>query len=57
LKELEDEKKEKEAIKIQGMRNKIEKEYNESEAKKRAIAAHAEQDRIEAARIKELRDW
>ena len=42
MKEIEDEKKEKEAIKIQGMRNKIEKEYNESEAKKRAIAAHAE---------------
>jgi len=57
LKEIEDEKKEKEVIKVEGMRNKIEKEYLESEAAKKAIAAHAEQDAIEARRIKELRDW
>jgi|TARA_B110001450_G_C17375301_1_gene381398 isopentenyl phosphate kinase len=57
LKEIEDEKALKEVNKIEGMRNKIEKEYLEGEAKKKAIADHAEQDKIEAKRIKELRDW
>ena len=56
-KEKEDAKREKEVVKIEGMRVKIEREYNEAEAKKNAAKAHEEQDRIEARRIKELRDW
>jgi excinuclease UvrABC ATPase subunit len=56
-KEIEDEKALKEVTKIEGMRNKIEKEWLENEAKKKAAADHEEQDRIEARRIKELRDW
>ena len=39
------------------MRNKIEKEWLEEEKRKKAIADHEEQDKIEAKRIKELRDW
>ena len=56
-KEIEDEKALKEVNKIEGMRNKIEKEWLEEEKRKKAIADHEEQDKIEAKRIKELRDW
>ena len=56
-KEIEDEKALKEVTKVEGMRNKIEKEWLESEAKKKAAADHEAQDKIEAKRIKELRDW
>jgi len=56
-KEIEDEKALKEVTKIEGMRNKIEKEWLDNEAKKKAAAEHEEQDKIESRRIKELRDW
>lgn len=43
--------------KREGMRIKIEKNWNAEQAAKRAKAARDEQDRIEHRRIEELKKW